>query len=392
MLFLRFVLIVLLFSSIGCSEHHDHLAVVDGETHDHERRVDYRFSSSVYPAFVPIPEEHNEQQERADLGRKLFHDPLLSSDKTVACASCHIIQHGGDDGLVRSLGVKGQSGKVNAPTVLNASLNAKQFWDGRANSLEEQIDGPIHASFEMNSNWPLIVERLSEDSAYVAEFKNAFSDGLTKENVAAAIVSFERTLLTPFSRFDAFIQGDESALTEQEHLGFTAFNDLGCVSCHQGVNLGANVYQRMGLVHSYYENKTVLEADQGLYALTGREEDRHKFRVPSLRNVARTAPYFHDGSSPELSDAVTKMAYYQLGTTLPQETVEQIVAFLTTLNAEPLTTVEARHEDHDEDQDERHDGHDHHQEDAHHHSSVSDLSSASVIAKNHSVQSQEITR
>ncbi|KZY68577.1 MULTISPECIES: cytochrome-c peroxidase [unclassified Oleiphilus] len=281
------------------------------------------------------------------MGEKLFHDPQLSSDGTVVCASCHIVALGGDDGLVKSLGVAGAEGDVNPPSVLNVSLNARQFWNGRALDLREQLQGPIHNPIEMNNNWDLVAERLRSNQDYVKAFADAFNAGITQKNIEDALLSYERTMVRPNSDFDAFIQGDELAFTEPELKGFESFNDLGCVSCHQGANLGGNLYQRLGLFHDYFADKEQIhESDYGLYLVTGDEKDRYKFRVPGLRNVAQTAPYFHDGTSPTLHDAVSKMAYYQLGVSLDVNTVENIVAFLKTLSAEPLNVADSSHQEH----------------------------------------------
>jgi len=377
--------------SAGCSDDfvvHELDAGVHGETHHHEHRTEYTFAESRYGSYRPVPLTHNEEQPIAALGERLFHDPQLSSDKTVACASCHSIQHGGDDGLSKSFGVKQAQGDMNAPTVLNSALNMRQFWDGRALSLEERIEGPITNPVEMHSNWPLIVERLSADQSYVDAFKQAFGTAVTQQNVIEAIASYERTLLTPKSPFDQFIAGDKRALSESQYRGFVAFNDLGCVTCHQGVNLGGNLYQKIGLINDFYTDDSAQNvSNQGLYNLTGDEQDRFVFRVPTLRNVTQTAPYFHDGSSPDLSDAVTKMAFYQLGLSLDTAQVSDIVSFLSALSAPPLTIADrgvhehgSGHDDHhsdpmphtpedtdrhDEEVPESQDAHDHEHHDVH---------------------------
>ena len=269
------------------------------------------------------------------LGEKLFHDARLSGNMDVSCASCHQLQAGGDDQLPVSIGTQGRLGTVNAPTILNAGLNFAQFWDGRAASLAEQIDGPIHDENEMHSSWPQIVERLGVDEGYKKSFDGLFDDGISPDNIKAAIVAFENSLLTP-SRFDAFLAGDISMLDQHELKGLNSFLSLGCAGCHQGVNLGGNMFQYLGLMGNYFADRgDVTEADFGLYNVTKRDQDRYKFRVPSLRNVAQTAPYFHDGSIETLEDAVIKMAYYQLGFSLEDEQALSIVAFLKTLDGVP---------------------------------------------------------
>lgn len=273
-----------------------------------------------------------EMPELVALGEKLFHDARLSGNMDVSCASCHHLQTGGDDQLPVSVGTNGRLGTVNAPTILNAGLNFAQFWDGRAISLEEQIDGPVHDENEMHSSWPEIVERLGLDDEYKKRFDALFEDGISANNIKAAIVAFENSLLTP-SRFDQFLAGDNSVLSSQERKGLNAFLSLGCAGCHQGVNLGGNMYQYLGLMGNYFADRgKVTEADLGLFNVTKRDQDRYKFKVPTLRNVAQTAPYFHDGSVETLEDAVIKMAYYQLGFSLGEEQVLDIVAFLKTLD------------------------------------------------------------
>lgn len=282
-----------------------------------------------------ILEPSSAAQQSAELialGEKLFHDARLSGSMDVSCASCHQLQAGGDDQLPVSVGTQGRLGTVNAPTVLNAGLNFAQFWDGRAASLAEQIEGPIHDANEMHSSWPQIVERLGVDDSYKKSFSTLFDDGISSNNIKVAIVAFENSLLTP-SRFDAYLAGDILVMSEQELKGLDTFLSLGCAACHQGVNLGGNMYQYLGLMGNYFADRgDVKEADLGLFNTTKRDQDRYKFRVPSLRNVSQTAPYFHDGSVDTLEDAVIKMAYYQLGYSLQDEEALDIVAFLKTLD------------------------------------------------------------
>lgn len=269
------------------------------------------------------------------LGRKLFHDPALSRDGSVSCASCHQLETGGADRRARSIGVAQQAGRVNAPTVFNSSLNFRQFWDGRADSLENQVDGPVQSGHEMGSSWADVLARLTRDTGYAKEFKALYPAGVQRESVKDAIAEFERSLLTPNSRFDRHLRGDATALTEQERIGYQKFKSYGCISCHQGVNVGANMFQRMGVIRDYFADRgDVTEADYGRFNVTGNEADKFFFKVPSLRNVAVTAPYFHDGSAATLREAVTVMAEYQLGRPLPREDLTDIVAFLRTLTGE----------------------------------------------------------
>lgn len=266
------------------------------------------------------------------LGADLFSEPRLSHDGTVSCASCHDLAHGGDDGRRSAVGIGGALGPINTPTVFNAALNFRQFWDGRAETLEEQIDGPTQSPLEMGSSWDAILAFLSGDAAYRTRFENLFADGVTAPNVRSAIAAFERTLITVDAPFDRYLAGDESALSESAREGHRLFEELGCASCHQGANIGGNMFQRFGVMGDYFGDRGGLTpADLGRYAVTHREEDRHVFRVPSLRNVALTAPYFHDGSATTLEEAVRVMARYQLGRHVASEEVAALVAFLTSL-------------------------------------------------------------
>jgi cytochrome c peroxidase len=283
---------------------------------------------------LPLPRAVSAPPGEVDLGRRLFHDPRLSHDGTVSCASCHDLSAGGADARTRSRGVDGREGEVNAPTVLNAAFNFKQFWDGRAATLEEQIDGPVANPNEMASDWPAVMAVLRADPAYVEAFARVFPDGINQENAKRAIASFERSLVTP-SRFDRYLRGDASAISDGEREGYELFKDLGCTSCHQGVNVGGNMFQTMGALGDYFADRgNVTRADLGRFNVTGRERDRFRFKVPSLRNVALTAPYFHDGHARTLEDAVAMMARYQLGHELSAREIELLVAFLRSLTGE----------------------------------------------------------
>jgi cytochrome c peroxidase len=238
------------------------------------------------------------------------------------------------DGKARSIGINGAEGDINAPTVFNCGLNFKQFWDGRADTLEEQIDGPTHNPKEMGSTWPQIVEKLAADADLVKVFAASYPAGVTSDTIKDAIATFERSLTTPDSRFDRYLRGDTKALTEDEKKGYGLFKSLGCISCHQGMNAGGNMFQPFGVMADYFANRTETKADLGRYNVTGLPQDKHKFRVPGLRNVELTAPYFHDASAKTLEDAVRLMAEYQLGQPIDDEKVRLITAFLKTLTGE----------------------------------------------------------
>jgi cytochrome c peroxidase len=272
------------------------------------------------------------------LGRKLFHEAALSGDGSVSCATCHDLGRGGGDAKPRPTGSGGAEGVVNAPSILNAALGFRQFWDGRATTLEDQIDEPLHARHEMNSSWPQAVSALGRNPAYQAAFAELYPEGgITAANIKDALVEFQRSLLAP-APFDRFLAGDPSAISGEAKAGYKLFKSLGCVACHQGTGVGGNMYQRMGLLADYFADRGgVTAADFGRFNVTGREEDRFVFKVPSLRNVALTAPYFHDGSAATLEEAVRAMARYQLGREITAGETRAIVAFLESLTAPPPT-------------------------------------------------------
>jgi cytochrome c peroxidase len=288
-----------------------------------------------YAVTQPIPQSTDLNPARVALGGKLFHDVRLSVDDTVSCASCHNLAGGGVDNRSRSIGVRGAVGGINAPTVFNSGLNFVQFWDGRAPTLEAQIDGPVTHPLEMASNWQQVIGKLGQDSAFVQEFAKLYPGGLSEANIKNAIAEFERSLLTPNSRFDKFLRGDSNALVEQEKHGYALFQSYGCSSCHQGVNLGGNMYEKMGLMGDYFADRgNPTEADKGRFNVTGNPDNLHEFRVPSLRNVALTAPYFHDGSARTLEGAIAVMVKYQLGRPMPDADLQSIAAFLRTLTGQ----------------------------------------------------------
>ena len=300
----------------------------------------YADHTSSKEPISPLPSLLQLNPRKVALGQKLFDDKRLSRDGTIACASCHDLRAGGDDGRVVSVGLGGALGGINAPTVFNSGLNFAQFWDGRAGTLEDQIDGPIQHPQEMGTTWPAVIARLRIVPDYAKSFGRLYPDGMTVRNIKDAIATFERSLVTPNSRFDRFLNGDGQAITEEEHKGYTYFKSLGCVSCHQGINIGGNMFQPFGVMLSRQgKNSAVSRLDLGRYNVTGLEEDKFVFKVPSLRNVALTAPYFHDGSAPDLPAAVRVMAEAQLGRRLTDDQVRSIVAFLNTLTGVPRVTA-----------------------------------------------------
>lgn len=295
----------------------------------------YSDDSSWKAAFAPLPTladsaENPVTPEKVTLGKKLYLDTRLSKDQDISCNSCHNLKTFGVDNEPTSPGHKGQRGGRNSPSSFNAALHATQFWDGRAANVEKQALGPILNPGEMAMpSEAAVIERLKKDKGLVAEFQKAFpnqTDPVTYANVGNAIGAFERTLITP-SRFDDFLKGDENALTPEEKKGGALFAQTGCVACHNGAAIGGAMFQKLGLVKPYPSK------DLGRFEVTKNEADKMMFKVPSLRNVAKTGPYFHDGSVKTLDEAVSKMAEHQLGKNLTAEQVKEIVTFLNALTA-----------------------------------------------------------
>lgn len=282
-------------------------------------------------AVLPLRSPTGLSAERVVLGERLFNDVRLSRDNSVSCATCHRLDRGGADASRFATGIGGALGAINTPTVFNASLGFVQFWDGRAATLEEQAAGPVHNPIEMDSNWDQVLAKLRADEEYRVRFARAYPGGLSADAIVDAIATFERTLVTTDSRFDRYLRGERGALSADEIEGYRRFRDYGCTSCHQGVLLGGNMYQKFGVLGDYFAGREVGGPDLGRYNVTHREEDRHVFKVPTLRNIALTAPYFHDGSAQTLEQAVAVMGRYQLGRELGEQDVRLIVAFLRTL-------------------------------------------------------------
>ena len=279
----------------------------------------------------PIPPAKVADPAKVELGKKLFFDPRLSRSGFISCNSCHNLSTGGSDNLAASVGDRWQKGGINSPTVLNSSMNVAQFWDGRAKDLREQAGGPIANPAEMASNHGLAVAVLQSIPAYQAEFRKVYkSDEISIERITDAIAAFEETLVTPNARFDKWLKGDKKALTKTELAGYALFKESGCVACHNGPAVGGNSFQKMGVVEPY---KTTHEAI-GRAAVTGKDDDRFNFKVPTLRNVELTYPYFHDGAAKTLTEAVDIMGRLQLGRTYSAEENAKIVAFLKTLTGD----------------------------------------------------------
>jgi cytochrome c peroxidase len=284
---------------------------------------------------VPIPLEIDVDRDKAALGERLFHDPRLSHDDALACVSCHDLERGGDDGLPLSRTNDGRPGMINAPTVFNSVLNFRLGWRGNYRRLDDQIEADLYDPKLMNTSWGELLPKLRAETGYTVDFRRIYEDGVTKENILDALSAFHRSLLTPNARFDQYLRGREDALSDDEKRGYRLFKSLGCVSCHQGANIGGNLFQKVGIFKDYFAGRgNVREIDFGRFLDTGAERDLFVFRVPSLRNVAVTAPYFHDGSVAQLDDAVRKMAEIQLGQALTEEEIGLIMRFLRTLTGE----------------------------------------------------------
>lgn len=290
-------------------------------------------------AIGPIPDSIPVDPKKAAVGELLFNDKRLSNDDTVSCATCHSLDKGGTDNLAVSEGVKGQKGGINAPTVFNAAFHTIQFWDGRAKDLQEQAGGPplnpIEMGYEHPDDWNKIITKLKADPELSAKFLAAYPQGYSAETITDAIAEYERTLITPNSPFDKFLKGDENAISKDAKEGYALFLQYGCQMCHTGVALGGQSFEFADLKGDFFGGRELTDADKGRMSFTKDSADMHKFRVPTLRNIALTWPYMHDASANDLHEAVIKMFKYQIGDKSPSKgDVNKIVAFLHTLTGE----------------------------------------------------------
>lgn len=284
-------------------------------------------------------------REKVALGKKLFFDPILSRDQTINCASCHLLEEGGDDNLPTAIGYHGRANPshLNSPTVLNAALAQSQFWDGRAKDVEEQAGGPVQAPFEMNMTPIEVVSRLNTVPEYVEDLQKIFAEKITFENVQKAIGAYERTLLTR-GKFDEFLEGNDSAISPAAKRGLTLFIKRGCKGCHTGMSVGGQSIQKFPL-RSYFEDYLSVQFSPSFqivdrtFPFENRggflgKDDTLRFRVPVLRNISKTAPYFHNGAIKELNEAVRIMSKYQVGREFTPEQIDDVVEFLKTLDGE----------------------------------------------------------
>jgi cytochrome c peroxidase len=283
----------------------------------------------------PIPQEITTDKPKVALGERLFQDVRLSKNNQTSCLSCHSFSLGGADRLAHSIGINGATTRINTPTVFNARFNFRFNWDGKFTNLSDHLDALMNNPRTMGTQWLTAIRSLQQMPAYVRAFDRIYPDGVTAINIKDAIVAYELSLNTPNARFDRFLLGDKTALTATEKEGYRLFKNYGCVSCHQGVNIGGNMFQPFGVIGNYLTDRgKVTNADLGRYNVTKNKADLYTFRVPSLRNVAVTPPYFHDGSARTLKEAIGKMTKYQLGRPLAKEQIELIAEFLGTLTGE----------------------------------------------------------
>ncbi len=290
---------------------------------------------------IAEPSELSLDPAKLALGEALFHDKRLSVDDSISCSSCHNLSKGGTDQSRFSTGVKANKGHINSPTVYNAVYNFKQFWDGRAATLAEQAAGPVHNPIEMASNWDQVSKKLSADPEMLKLFEAAYkSKEINGEKIAEAIATFEESLITP-SRFDKYLRGDNQALSSDEKKGYVLFQKHNCTNCHSGPGLGGQSFEKMGLAKDYFADRVAgsnglqqmprAKEDYGRFNVSRRESDRYKFKVPLLRKLSSTFPYFHDGNVPSIEEAVRIMGDYQLGKKLSSEDIRLISKFLKVL-------------------------------------------------------------
>ena len=290
---------------------------------------------------TPIPPAEHSDAAKVELGRKLFDDPRLSHDDVVACSGCHELRSGGEDGRARSIGTDGKPLDFNTPTVFNASGNARLNWEANFRTLEGQNESVLLNARIMNTTWDELLAKLRNDTNYLKNFFAIYGKGPTRASVLDALTTFERSLVTPNSRFDRRLRGEFGAISPEEEQGYQLFKSYGCVACHQGANFGGNLLQPFGIFDDPFRPHGDNGDGRDRFAATGADGDGRLYRVPSLRNVAVTAPYFHNGYSSSLAEAVEIMGRSQLGRTLSQDDIQLIVKFLNTLTGEyegrPLT-------------------------------------------------------
>lgn len=294
----------------------------------------------------PLPMVNSVDPGKTALGRQLFYENRLSLSGKFSCASCHDLNSNGADGRMHSIAHDDTQTNVNTLTIFNSGYNDRLFWDGRAENLAQQIDFVITGPREFNNSWPNIVATLKTQSNYAQQFREVYQRDMQADDIRDALASFVRSLVTINSRFDQYLRGNLHAINAQEKAGYHLFKIYGCIACHQGRNVGGNLFQKLGVFKDYYDyHNSLKHIDFGRYNHTGNEIDLHVFRVPSLRLVVLTPPYFHDGSAATLKEAIKIMAEYQLGRNIPDHDIELIISFLKTLpgeyNGHPVRKLEA---------------------------------------------------
>jgi cytochrome c peroxidase len=318
----KLLLVAVVFMNFGC-------------TKDKINQKDLQIQKKAQTIFSPLPKsmiDASKEKIKIELGQKLYFEKKLSINNTISCNSCHMVDKFGVDNEVTSPGHDGTRGGRNSPTVYNAALNFRHFWDGRAKDLAAQAIGPILNPIEHGLKSKKDALEKINTPEYLALFKKSFpgeKKSFTYNNVGHAIAAFEKTLLTP-SRFDDYLEGDVHALSNKERKGLKRFMEVGCTSCHSGAGLGGDKYQKIGSIKVYPTK------DKGRFEITKKRRDKFKFKVPILRNVTKTAPYLHDGSISSLSETIKIMGEYQLGVELTKVDIEEIEAFLESLEAKKL--------------------------------------------------------
>lgn len=284
---------------------------------------------------IPIPQNIEFDKIKARLGETLFFDTRLSKNNSISCASCHQLDAGGDENIALGISISADENVINTPSIFNARYNFRQNWDGSTMTLEEQVDAAMSSNHAFDNTWDEVITALKTDPVLTKDFNDIYLDGMTKENIIDAIVEFEKTLITPNSQFDRYLRNEAESLSKYEIDGYLKFKELGCISCHQGINIGGNLFQKFGIFYNYIgERGNITKHDYGRMNATERQVDKFVFKVPSLRNIAVTAPYLHDGSAETIEHAISIMGTTQLGRTLNVDEILMIKAFLNTLTGE----------------------------------------------------------
>lgn len=282
-----------------------------------------------------IPVTISYDLDKYALGEKLFKESGLSRNRQISCASCHQLEAGGAEKTRYSRGIENALTQVNTPTIFNITYNFRFNWDGQYDSLAVHVDELVQNPTVMGGTWEEVTQKIAKADGYRQAFENIYTDGISRENIIDAIVTYEAALTTPNAAFDRYLRGDRSAISANARAGYDLFKAYGCASCHQGTNVGGNMFQKFGVMGDYFSDRgNITQADLGRFNVTGAEADRYVFRVPGLRNVAITPPYLHDGSARTLKEAIEIMVKYQLGRPIPAADIEQIAEFLKTLTGE----------------------------------------------------------